>query len=184
MAHLQVVGMFPHVNADDGHLSADNGILVLGRDDAQAAVTAGRLDEPSPARTLDAHQGRRECSGQASQTPKRRLDLLHEGGRRAIGVLGVFAVGGSKRLPEEGMVDVASAVELDHVLQRNLVGDVGVGDGLGVVAEGGVEICDVGLVLSLRLVKGSRARWSRSISYVFVMMESHDLGGDVRFESL
>lgn len=152
--------MLPHVHAEDGHLSPNNGILILRRYYPQALTI---LDEPPPAAALQAEQG----------LPKGGLERLGtapdvvDGGRQA-GCAAGARLGGAGRgqvLPEEGVVDVAAAVEADGGLESDLGGDVGGGDGRGVRLEGGVEAGNVGLV-------------------VLGVVELHDLLGDTGLESL
>lgn len=100
--------MLPHVNAKDRHLTPDDGILVLGGDDAQAL---GVLDQPSPATSLQTQQGLLEGLLESLEAAPGLGDLGNQG-RGAVG-LGVWGAGGAQVLPEEGVVDVAASVELD-----------------------------------------------------------------------
>lgn len=117
--YLEVVSMLPHVNAKDGDLPTDDRVLVLGGDDAQRVPI---LDEPAPSGALDAHERAREAGLKGLRASPGGRDGGREG--RSAGLHGGDgAVGGGEVLPEEAVVDVASAVELDGGLQRNLVWD-------------------------------------------------------------
>lgn len=69
---------------------------------------------------------------------------------------------GGQVLPEEGVVDVATAVELDLLLEVDELGDVVCGESGGLGGEGGVEVGDIGLV-------------------VFLVVDFHDLFADDGF---
>jgi hypothetical protein len=71
---------------------------------------------------------------------------------------------GCQVLPEKGVVDVATPVEIDQRLQRNLSLDILILLGGGELFRCGVEAVDVGLV-------------------VVLVVELHDLAGDGRLES-
>lgn len=148
--------MLPHIDAENGHALGD-GVLVLGRDDAETCRVV--LDQPTPAAAGDAQQ----------RSVKRMLELVQAapdagdlGDQAGCGVRrSIRARGGRKVLPEEGVVDVASAVEVE--CRQN--GDAAL-ERVGVVCfDSLVQVCDVGLV-------------------VLAVVKLHDLGRDVRFQCL
>lgn len=129
--YLQVVGVLPHVNAKDGHLAADDGVLVLGRNDTEALCV---LDEPAPTASLQAQKGLAKSGLESVQAAPDLVDV----GNQSWGTLGV-GVGGAGRgevLPEERVVYVASTIELDGSLEGDLAGDVVGGGGSRVRLEG------------------------------------------------
>src|SRR4051794_6171727 len=111
--------MLPHINADNGDLSTDNWVLVLGCDDAQRAPV---LHEPAPAAPLNAEKGSREGLLELFEVSPGLADLDGEGWSN-IGVC-LGRGGRDEVLPEEGVVDVSSTVELDGSLQGDLGGDI------------------------------------------------------------
>lgn len=148
--------MLPHVDAEDGHALGD-GVLVLGRDDAETCCVV--LDQPAPAAAGDAQQRSVESLLELVKAAPDAGDL---GDQAGCGVgRSIRARGGGEVFPEEGVVDVASAVEVeccqngDAALKR-----------VGVVCfDSLVQVCDVGLV-------------------VLAVVKLHDLGRDVRFQCL
>ena len=91
--------------------------------------------------------------------PKVCLDLLLE---RARGELASTLAARGEVLPEEGVVDVAAAIELERGLEADAVAR---GDSLGVRVLGGVEAVHVRLV-------------------VLQVVQLHDLAGYMRLEGL
>ena len=158
--HLQIVGVLPHVDAEDGDLAAHNRVLVLGRHNAQ---TLRVLDQPAPATALKPQQCL--CHGilKALQGAPCLGDLGHQG-RCAIRLC-VSRASRCQILPEEGVVDVTSAVELDGTLQGNLTGDVVRRGGRGVGLKSVVQVGDIGLV-------------------VLAMVKLHDLSRDAGLQGL
>lgn len=159
--------MLPHVHAKDGDKGARHGVLVLGRHDLQRLPVARplSLDEPTPAAALDAQQLGRECLLEGLQAAPGLSDLVDEGRGRLLGLRRLGAGRRGQVLPEQGVVDVAAAVEVDGWLQCDLLVDV-VGLGrCGQVGQGLVEVRDVGLM-------------------VLGVVELHDLLGDAGLERL
>lgn len=111
--------MLPHINTKNGHLPSYNRVLVLGRNNAQALSI---LDQPSPATSLQTQQCLLESFLESLGATPRLGDLSAEG-RRTVR-LRVWGAGRAEVLPEEGVVDVTAAVELDGGLQGDLTGDV------------------------------------------------------------
>lgn len=100
--------MLPHVDTEYGH-ALGNGVLVLGRNDGK---TGGLIpDEPAPAAAGDAQQGSVEGGLELVEAAPDSCDFGDELGSR-LG-LGGRVGGGGQVLPEEGVVDVAAAVEVD-----------------------------------------------------------------------
>ena len=100
--------MLPHVHTENGDLACNRGILVLGRDDTEASLF---LDQPSPTTALYGEKGGREGLLELGQAVPGLFDLGYQS-RRCFG-LRIGAPGRREILPEEGVVDVASSIELD-----------------------------------------------------------------------
>lgn len=145
--------MLPHVHAKNGYLTANNRILVLGRDNAQPPLLI--LDQPTPATPLDPQERGRKLLFE----PLKASPDLGDLGRKSRGSvnLGFGRPSRGEILPEESVVDVTAAVEANGGLQGDAGRDIGGGSGRGVDLEGGVEVGYVGLVM-------------------FAMVELHDLG--------
>lgn len=174
--------MLPGVDSQKRLQVAGDGVLVGTSDETEVS---GRLvlDKPGPARALDASEG---SVGLLLEVFK-RAEILLEGGlfarimlvsleyfiknrrggllcvisyqKLALGLTTAALAVGGEVLPEEGVVDVATAVE---VQQRSLSGGgLGVAPGLGVTEglDGSVEAVDVCLV-------------------VLGVVKLHDLAGD------
>lgn len=159
--------MLPHVHPENGHLTAHDGILILGDDDAQPSIllrSSRLLDKPTPTTALDAQEGSVEGLLETLKAAPRLLDLGRQR-RGRLRVAGLGSLSGGQVLPEERVVDVPSAVELDGGLLGDLGGDVVGGDGGDVGLQGVVEVGHVGLV-------------------VLAVVKLHDLGRDVRLQSI
>lgn len=153
--------MLPHIHTKDGHLTTNNRVLILGRHDAQALRVP---DQPPPAAALQPQKGLAKRRLELLEATPRLADFGHQGRRGAAGV-GVVGAAGRQVLPEQRVVDVAAAVELDGVLQRNLPGDVVGRRGGRVRLERVVEVRHVGLV-------------------VLAVVQLHDLLGDAGLQGL
>jgi hypothetical protein len=151
--------LLPRINTQNRAELTNDRVLVGVRLDLHAAGLSV-LHQPRPSAALDTRQ--------------RSVELLFEGVEAAVAVVdgcgqlsgrGLTAalVGRRQVLPEQRVVDVATAVEVDQRLQGNLCLDVflllGFGDLLAKVVEGGY----VGVV-------------------VVLVVELHDLAGDGGFE--
>lgn len=147
--------MLPHINPKKRRIPG-NRILIFRRHNLQLPLRFIR-NQPTPPTALNTQQRSREHLLEALvATPlplNRRLDTR---GRFELRLRGA---GGDQVLPEEGVVDVAAAVEFDLLLQRNELGDVLGLEGGGLGSQGGVEVGDVGLV-------------------VLLVVDFHDLFGD------
>lgn len=107
--------MLPHIHPKDRYITPSHWILVLCRSDVQASLGPPSANQPSPATTLDTeqlgveglHKGSLGSPAGGDGIPQRRCCAGQVVARRA---------GGSQVLPEERMVDVATAVELDLLL--------------------------------------------------------------------
>lgn len=82
----------------------------------------------------------------------------------SVGLAAAVPAGGGQVLPEEGVVDVAAAVEVEERGDAGGLGEVALALGLGDGLEGAVEAVDIGLV-------------------VLGVVQLHDLARDVRLES-
>ena len=142
---LKVVGVLPGVDAQNGPELAHDRVLVRVRLDLDAAGL-GVLHQPCPAATLDAGQGSVELALECVQASVALVDGAGElAGRRLAAALG----GGREVFPEEGVVDVAAAVEVDQGLQSDLGLDVVLGLCLGDLLAEVVVRCHVGVVVVL-----------------------------------
>lgn len=130
--------MLPGVDADEHDILCD-WVLVCRRGDLEAA-RLGVPDEPSPAGSLDAGEGGIELCNELLHRAILCLDPLAERRGRVEGLGRRGQVG-----PEEGVVQVAAAVEFDGRLQGNGLFDVPL---CRLEARlGRVQVCDVGLVV-------------------------------------
>lgn len=135
--------MLPGVNAEEGLKVTGDGVLVGSGNDGQSASVLV-LDEPGPAGALDTGEGSVGLLLEGLEGAK----VLVDGSQKlALGLTTTALTVGSKVLPEEGVVDVTTAVEVE---ERSLSGSslgvalvVGLGDGVGSVVEAG----NVGLVV-------------------------------------
>lgn len=151
--------MLPGVNTHQGLKVAGDGVLVGAGDEAEGARGLV-LDEPGPARALDTGEG---SVGLLLEVVK-GAKVLVDGREELAGGLAAAALAvGGKVLPEERVVDVAAAVEVEQRrLGRSSLG-VALGLGLGEGLDGRVEAGDVGLV-------------------VLGVVELHDFARDLGFE--
>lgn len=152
--------MLPGVNAEEGLKSASNRVLVRSGDDGQSSRVLV-LDEPGPSGALDTSKGGVGLLLEGLKGAKVFVDSSHELTLRLTTT--ALAVG-SKVLPEERVVDVTTAVEVE---KRSLSGSslgialvVGLSESVGSVVEAG----DVGLM-------------------VLGVVKLHDLTRDVRLKS-
>lgn len=139
--------MLPHIHPKDRRLPhANNRILIFRRHNRQPRhLPIFNLDQPTPPASLDAQQRRIELLLELLLPTPRLLNQLAQLGRRLE--LSLAAVGRREVLPEEGVIDVAAAVEADSGLELDLGRDVrGRGGGVDGL-EGFVEVGYVGLVV-------------------------------------
>lgn len=137
--------MLPGVDTQDGAELSDDRVLVGIRLDAHLAGL-GILHQPRPAAPLDARERGVELLLEGIEAAVRVVDGGREGAGRGLAA----ALGrGREVLPEERVVDVTTAVEVDERLEGDLGGDVvlllGFGDLLAEVVERG----HVGVVVVL-----------------------------------
>jgi hypothetical protein len=154
-----LVGVFPSINSQQRLELTHNRILVSICLDTNVS-RSGILDQPSPSTSLNACQRRVELLLELVQAS---ISLLNRLGQRTCRRFTTALVLGSKVLPEERVIEVASAVEVDQRLQCDLCGNVVVGLSFFQLSDGGVVRVDVGRV-------------------VLVVMQLHDLAGDGWFE--
>ena len=137
--------MLPGVDTEDGPELAHDGVLIRVCLDLNAAGL-GVLHQPCPAAALDARQRGIELLLEGIQAAVALIDGTSElAGRGLAAALG----GGRQVLPEEGVVDVAAAVEVDQGLQGDLGLDVVLGLCLGDLLAEVVVRCHVGVVVVL-----------------------------------
>ena len=119
------------------------------------------LDQPGPPAALDPRQFRIH---QLLQTVHASVRLIDGGAQLPTRWLAAAGRLGGQVLPEEGVVDVSAAVEVDERLQGDLRRRVGRGGGGGELLGEGVVGVYVGLVM-------------------LAVVELHDLTGDGGLES-
>ena len=200
---LQVVGVLPGVDAQQGDQVAGDGVLVGAGDQAQGAGLLV-LGDPGPAAALDAgeggvcllHEGGEGaevavdrflwarwhvsllllwrschtlgCPRRAAQVPRSRaiqdyLYLVSTYLELSFWLTTTVLVGGCQVLPEQSVVDVSTAVEVEEGRECGGLGRVALGYGIAKGLESAVEAVDVGLV-------------------VLGVVQLHDLARDVRLE--
>lgn len=152
--------MLPGVNTKKRLKSASDGVLVRSGDNGQSARVLV-LDEPGPAGALDTSEG---SVGLLLERVEGAKVLIDSSQKLTLGLTTAALAIGSKVLPEERVVNMTTAVEVD---QRSLGSSglgvvlvLGLSEGVGSVVEAG----DVGLV-------------------VLGVVKLHDLAGDVRLKS-
>lgn len=108
--------MLPSVNTEDGSELTDNGVLVCVGSDLDGA-SLGVLDQPSPARALNAGERSVELLLHGIETAVVGVDGLGESARwRLTTTLRL----GCEVLPEEGVVDV-TAYGMVSVVRQGLM---------------------------------------------------------------
>lgn len=119
------------------------------------------LDEPSPAATLDSSKSSIHLVLELLQAAVGVVDGSRQGTGRGLTTASAL---GSKVLPEEGVVQVTTTVEVDQGLESDLSGNVVLVLGLLELLNGSVVAVDVGLM-------------------VVLVVKLHDLAGDGGLES-
>lgn len=119
------------------------------------------LDEPGPAATLDSSKSSVHLVLELLQAAEGVVDGSRQGTGRGLTTASAL---GSKVLPEEGVVQVTTTVEVDQGLEGNLGRNVVLVLGLLELLNGSVVAVDVGLV-------------------VVLVVKLHDLAGDGGLES-
>lgn len=164
VTYLEVVCVFPHIHSEHRHVRPVHGVLVLSGGDLETTIGTASADEPAPATALDTEKGSAKGIDKGLLgAPAGSNRALQRWGRAGQVVSG--SSGRSQVLPEEGVVDVATAVETDLLLQADQGGNIARLSGRGLGGEGGIEIVNVGLVMLL-------------------MVQLHDLLGDHGLEGL
>ena len=159
--YLEVVSMLPHIHPKDGRRPRHR-ILVVGRGNVQLSLgSVGH--QPTPSAALNAQQGRVERILKLIEGSPALLDGRLEG--RCLIDLAPPGLLRGQILPEEGVVDVATAVEFDRLLHGDELGNVVGLRGSLLRIERGVQAIDVGLM-------------------VLFVVQLHDLLGDVGFKGL
>ena len=147
-----LIRMLPSVNTQQRFELSNHRILICIRPHLQRSRLR-ILDQPSPSTALNPRQFRIHDLLQIIQTPVSLIDSIAQLSTRGLAAPGGF---GGQVLPEERVVDVPAAVEVDERLQSNLRCRVrGGGSGSELLGEVVVGV-HVGLV-------------------VFAMVELHDL---------
>lgn len=114
------------------------------------------LHEPSPATALDASESSVHLGLELAETTVGGVNGLGQSTGRGLTTAGTL---GGKVLPEESVVEVATAVEVDSGLQSDLSSDVALSLGLLQLLKGVVVAGHVGVV-------------------VVLVVNLHDLAGD------
>jgi hypothetical protein len=147
--------MLPSINTQNRPELPHHRVLVRIRPDLHTARLR-ILNQPRPPTALNARQRGVELLLERVQAAVAVVNRLAQGARRG---LAAALAGGRQILPEQGVVEMAAAVEVDERLERDLRGDVllllGLGDLLAEVVERGY----VGVV-------------------VVLVVEFHDFAGD------
>ena len=142
-----------HVSRVTCHVSA---YLVRTRGDLQLPGIFVEA-KPAPAGALHRHRGGTQPRLHGLEAAEVSADGLRQ---RTLGWLGPAR---TQILPEDGVVEVAAAIELDGALEADGRGHVALGRGLGELLLGHVEVTDVGGV-------------------VLAVVQLHDLGADDRLQ--
>ena len=154
-----LVSMLPCINTQDRPELSNNWVLVgVCLDTNRAGLSI--LDQPRPAASLNTRQCGVEFLLHGVEGAVVRVDSLGQGPRWWLAAAGVL---GRQVLPEEGMVYVAAAVEVDEGLSCDLCLDVAFLNCLGHLLGLCVERCYVGVVM-------------------LAVVELHDLAADGRLE--
>ena len=164
--------MLPGVNAKKRNELANDRVLVLRRVSyrkhvrtriytysigADANLTSVLvLDKPSPATSLDTGKSGVHLVLELIQATVGVVDSSSKSTGRRLTTTSAL---GSQVLPEEGVVQVATAVEVDSRLEGNLGSNIILGLSLLNLLNGSIVVVDVGLVVSL-------------------VVDLHDLAGD------
>jgi hypothetical protein len=111
--------MLPGIYSQNRLKLPDNRVLVRIRLDSDSSRLC-ILDQPRPPTSLNARQGRVELVLEGIQTPVALVNRRRKLSRRRL----TAALAGRREvLPEERVVDVAAAVEVDERLERDLLLD-------------------------------------------------------------
>jgi len=158
---LEVESMLPDINTDDGD-EIEERVLVGSSGDLKA-LGVHVVSEPAPSGTLNTSGSRVEFLLEVIDATKVAVDSIFKGtvfeGTTVSLALGR---GGGEVLPEEGMVNVTTAVELESSLESDaLLGSCG----FGVCGFGCVQGVDVSLM-------------------VLLVVKLHDLARDEGLESI
>ena len=158
--------MLPGVNTEEGLVLANNRVLVLIKKLALSSflftiILSGStygvcadanlasllvLDEPSPAASLDTSESSVHLVLELVKAAVGAVDGLGQSTRWG---LTTASLAGGQVLPEEGVVQVTTAVEVDRGLEGNLGRDVLLGLSLLELLNRSVVVVDIGLVVGL-----------------------------------
>lgn len=147
--------MLPGINTEKGLVLANDGVLVRVGANADLARLLV-LDQPGPAAALNTGQRGVELVLELIEATVGGVDGLGEGAGGGLTTAGAL---GGQVLPEEGVVQVTTAVEVDRRLQSNLGRDVTLSLSFLELLNGVVVVGDVGVV-------------------VVLVVDLHDLAGD------
>ena len=147
--------MLPSIDTQERFELSDDRVLIRIRPHLKSSGL-GILHQPSPSAPLYARQFRVHDFLQSIKSSVCLIDGLAQ-----LSAWGLSSTGrlGGEVLPEEGMIDVAAAVEVDERLEGNLGGGGFGRGGRGKLLGSGVVRIHIGLVM-------------------FGVMKFHDLAGD------
>lgn len=152
--------MFPRIDTQQGLVPANDRVLVgIGLDGDVSCLSV--LDQPGPTAALDSGESGVELLLQVFQASICALDGLGQFSGRRLTTTGIL---GSQVSPEQSVVEVTTAMEVDQWLEGNLGSDVVVGFGSCVLVRSVVVGVHVRLVM-------------------LAVMKLHDLARNGRLES-
>jgi hypothetical protein len=154
----KVVRVLPHVDAQQRHQSGGGlqGVLVGGGGDDKLLVRLV-VSQPAPARALDTNRG---VGHKSLEVILRAVLVLDQGAEVALGEVSAALVRRGKVLPKDAVVEMATTVELDRLLQRN-------------------NRRDIALLLGFFKLRARHIKVGNICSVVLLVMELHDLSGDL-----
>lgn len=108
--------MLPHIHPKERHIRLRDRILVFRCDDLQPSLRASFTHEPTPSTALNAEKRGLEGIDEFIDGPPSLDDGSLQ--RRRCGVdVDFLGAGWTQILPEERVIDVATAIEFDFLLQ-------------------------------------------------------------------
>lgn len=137
--------MLPGVNANDRNVRTIDNVLVWSSDNLKSTVFLV-LDNPSPSRTLNAGKLGVDSANKLVQTTVVMSNGFAKGRVSSWRLTTTLRLG-SKVLPEERVVDVATTVESNGGSQVDLGSNVTVGLGLSKLLNSSVVTVDISLVV-------------------------------------
>jgi len=142
---LEVERMLPDIDTNDGDMGQER--ILVGSGDNLQALGGGVQAQPSPSRPLNTKSGSVELLLEVVEAAKRLVNgVLQRTGLQNASISLVLRCSRGKVLPEQRVVDMSTAVELESSLE----GDTLLGGGcLGICSLCGIESVDVSLMMLL-----------------------------------